>query len=153
VTDRKRRLPLLDRHPEGDQPQARPAWQWVAFGAAAMFVAWLPLSAIAVKIVAGSAAAQGPTGHATRDAAIVAFTYGLVLVLGAAAGGFIVGRWGVPSAGVREAALAGLAAALGAVVLSWMSLGVEPALLWVTALAVPAAAIGGLLGRKAPPAG
>jgi hypothetical protein len=49
--------------------------------------------------------------------------------------------------GVREAALAGLAAALVATLLSWRS-GVSAGALATMAIAVPPAALGGYLGLR-----
>src|SRR5258708_13511948 len=64
----KRRLPVLQSTAEEDPGDPhRPPWQWVVFGALAIFVVWLPLSAIAAvatrsapRISAGGAGAQGP---------------------------------------------------------------------------------------------
>jgi hypothetical protein len=144
--DGKRRLPVL--RPDGDDEPVRSPWQWVGFGAAAIFVAWLPLSALAVKVAARAGLGeQGSVDHA-RSGALVVASFCAALALGAILGGFLVGRWGGPGVGVREAALAGLVAAVVATMVSWVSFGPAPATLVVIAVAAPMAALGGTLGLR-----
>jgi hypothetical protein len=145
----KRRLPLLKSAPEphahasGAEPDEppRPPWQWVGFGALAIFVVWLPLAWLAtlaaVRIVAIGA-----------SPVVGAIPFAASLAVAATAGGYLVGRWGTEGVGVREASLAGLAAALVATVLAWGSAGVSPAALVTVVLATPPAAFGGWLGLK-----
>jgi hypothetical protein len=73
------------------------------------------------------------------------------LAVASVAGGFLVGRWGAQKVGVREAALAGLVAALAAAALAWGAAGMVGAVV-TTAIAVPSAALGGRLGHRARPA-
>jgi hypothetical protein len=133
----KRRLPVLQAPADGDPAEpARPPWQWVVFGSLGIFVVWLPLQALATAL-AGRSAIAGASGAALAASSLT--------------GGFVVGRWGAERVGVREAALAGLAATLVAVALSWMSSPITPAPLLltavtVTAIAVPMAALGAKLG-------
>jgi hypothetical protein len=49
---------------------------------------------------------------------------------------------------VREAALAGLVAAVVATLISWVSFGLAPATIVVVTVATPMAALGGTLGRR-----
>jgi MFS family permease len=150
----KRRLPLVqagrggapDGEVEADE-QRRP-WQWVGFGAAAVFVTWLPLTAVAWAIAQRwGAAGQGEQGLAFAAAKMVA-TFAVALAVGSLAGGFVVGRWGPPEVGVKEGALAGLAAALAAIAVASASFGFSPGYLLVGIVAVPFAAIGGWRGRR-----
>jgi hypothetical protein len=150
--DSKRRLPVL-KTPQADAPdeEPRPPWQWVGFGAVAIFVAWLPLSllvgALAARLAAG--AEGGTQDDVVRAALTIRVAYFVELALGAIGGGFVVGRWGAAGVGVREAALAGLAAGLIAVGVSCASFGVSVgSLVVIVAIAVPAAAIGGWLGLR-----
>lgn len=145
----KRRLPLLSgpKDSSTDGPP-RPRWQWVAFGAAAIFAAWLPLCAFAGAIAArlAGAAGAGEPAHVVRVAITIGVAYAIALALGALAGGFLVGRWGTAAVGIREATLAGLTASLLAVVVSWASFGLVPGTLLAIAVAGPLAALGGKLG-------
>lgn len=155
----KRRLPVLG--PSGEEPQPpRPPWQWVGFGAAAVFVAWLPLAWCAALVVRGlvaralGGAADSPeqaaealaamaSGDRVRLEVAIALTYLPVLALGALAGGYLVGRWGDAPVGVRHGAAAGALAALVAVVLA-MTGGASA---W-SLLVLPLAAGGGALGAR-----
>jgi hypothetical protein len=138
----KRRLPVLKTPSDGeDDATARPPWQWVGFGALAIFVVWTPLAFLTTWLASILAASAAP-----RFASILVVTSGLAIA--ALAGGFLVGRWGAAGVGIREAALAGLAAAL---VASGLSLGAPGA--WAGALisvvvAVPFAALGGRFGLR-----
>jgi hypothetical protein len=140
--DSKRRLPVLKTPGEeaADEPP-RPPWQWVGFGAVAIFVVWTPLAylaGLAGRRFAGS----------DRSVLVGAGFFALGSVLAALAGGYLVGRWGAAGVGVREAAFAGLAAALVATVLAWMQAGLSLGPLVTVLLLVPAAALGGRLGLK-----
>ena len=152
----KRRLPLLPADPGAEDEPPRPSWQWVFFGALAIGTTWLPLSAVAGLLAARLAAKVGGAGGdsargdslAATGLAIVAIHAGAI-ALGSFAGGFVVGRWGARGVGVRESALAGLAAALVAVGGAWVSSGFDAAALVVVAVAGPSAAAGGSRGLRA----
>jgi hypothetical protein len=144
----KRRLPLL-KEPGGDEAEVpRAPWQWVAFGALAIVVVWVPLAWLSV--LGAARVGAGASGAAQSAAVVVERT--LVLAAGLAtaafAGGYLVGRWGHAGAGVREAALAGLVAALAATLLAWITLGVSLGSLATVVIAVPTAALGGRIGRR-----
>jgi hypothetical protein len=146
----KRRLPLVQTPGPGqdaDEPP-RPPWHWVGFGTVAIFVAWLPLSAIAGFV--GKRLLEGAGGAAGLDRAVFATlaSYAVALGLGAVAGGYVVGRWGGEAVGVREAALSGLGVTILVTLVSWASFGLAPGTLLVAVLAVPMAALGGWLGRR-----
>jgi hypothetical protein len=131
---------------EGADEPPRPPWQWVGFGALAIFVVWLPLAWVATAAtVRLGGLEQAPVARAAL------FATGLALA--ALAGGYLVGRWGASGVGVREAALAGLSAALVATVLAWGSAGISVGALVTIVVAVPPAALGGRLGltRRAGP--
>ena len=147
----KRRLPLVQSAAEGDGDPKRSGWQWVAFGTIAIFVLWLPLSALALRLAArvagGAAATSGPVGPETASSAAALLGASLLaLALSALGGGFTVGRWGGEGVGVREAALGGLMAALVAITASWLSYGIALAALFIVIVAVPFAGLGGKLG-------
>jgi len=151
----KRRLPLLQTSspPASEQPE-RPAWQWVGFGAAAIFAAWVPLSSLA-----GALAAR-IVGHASEAALPIAVLaasglYAAELALGALAGGFLVGRWGPVQVGARHGALSGLVAAGLLATATALSVGSPPGqgpsrpsvgLLLLAVLAPLFAALGARLG-------
>jgi hypothetical protein len=142
----KRRLPLLKSTgtaQDADAEPPRPPWQWVGFGALAIFCVWLPLAWLsALATVRLSQIARGPAA-----ALYTLLVSSAGLALAALAGGYLVGRWGTPGVGVREAALAGALAALVATLLAWSS-GVSPGALLTVAIAVPSAALGGRLGLR-----
>jgi tRNA-(ms[2]io[6]A)-hydroxylase len=138
--DTKRRLPVLNAPANGeDDAPTRPPWQWVGFGTLAIFAAWLPL-AFAAAWLASRLDADG-SSHVTSVVIL-----GAGLGLAALAGGFLVGRWGAPGVGVREAALAGLATALIASALAFGAPGAVWGALTTVLVAVPFAALGGRLG-------
>jgi hypothetical protein len=146
----RRRLPVLNRPSAApDEAESRRPWQWAGFGALAIFTAWIPLAALA-----GVAAARLPIGSdgngRARVAAELAMVglYATALALGAALGGFLIGRWGPAGVGVREAALAGLGAAAVAGVVTWVSLGPSVGALFAAAVALPTAALGGRIGLR-----
>jgi hypothetical protein len=146
----KRRLPLLQSAEETAGEPARAPWQWIGFWTVAIFVAWLPLSALAARLggVIAARAEGGDPARLVRTGIVVTGAYGVALALGALAGGFVVGRWGAEGVGVREAALAALGATVVAVVISWTSFGVAFGPLLVAVVAVPMAALGGKLGVR-----
>ena len=147
----KRRLPVLQSAPADDDAPARRPWQWIVFGALAVFTAWIPLAALGTVAAAAfgrwaSPAAESPepTFAAEVGATVI---FAVSLGIGGALGGLLVGRWGPPGVGVREAALAGLLATLVACGVTWVSFGVSPSSVVLVALvAVPSAALGGRLG-------
>jgi hypothetical protein len=146
----KRRLPVV-QSPVGDsadEPERAP-WQWVGFGAGAIFVAWLPLSATALALAArvSSHFDLDDPAELARAGIAIGVIYALSIALGALGGGFVVGRWG-GGVGVRHAGLAGLVAATVAVALSFASFGFAPRSFLVAVVAVPMAALGGALGRR-----
>jgi MFS family permease len=164
VSDRKR-LPVLKATPEeesGDEP--RPPWHWVGFGACAIFAAWLPLTMLANAIVTrieasridtnGSqedfyaALAAIPSGERIKLEVMIALVYALALAVGAVFGGYVVGRWGGENAGVREAAIAGVATTIVVCALAWASMGFSLGPLLTFVVAVPMAAWGGRAGLK-----
>ena len=147
----KRRLPVLQSPPaEDDAPPRRP-WQWAVFGALAVFTAWIPLAALGSVAAAAFGRWASPVEESPEPtfAGEVGATviFAVALGIGAALGGLLVGRWGPPGVGVREAVLAGLLATLVAGAITWVSFGVSPSsVLLVALVAVPAAALGGRLG-------
>ena len=142
MAETKRRLPVLKTPGDGeDEATARPPWQWVGFGALGIFAVWLPL-AFGAAWVASTLDASG----ASRVVSVGVLAAGLAVA--AMAGGFLVGRWGGPGVGVREAALAGLAAAIIASALAFGSPGAAWGALMTVLVAVPFAALGGTLGVR-----
>jgi hypothetical protein len=122
----------------------------VGFGAAAIIVAWLPLSATALALAARLSHDLDLSDRAqlARTGLAIGAVYAFAIALGALGGGFVTARWGGPGVAVREAALAGLAAAIVATVLSFASFGFAPRSWLVAVVAVPMAALGGVLGRR-----
>lgn len=152
-------------HDDEEDDEKRPPWQWMGFGTAAIFGAWLPLAYVAEALKAravasfvGNVAAAEEAAPAlerlsgadrTRLAILLIALPGVALALGSFLGGYLVGRWGAPSgAGVREAALAGLMTSLIASVLACASFGVSAAPLAAGVLAIPFAALGAHVGRR-----
>jgi tryptophan-rich sensory protein len=152
----KRRLPLLQPNTDGgsDDP-VRPVWQWVVFGAAAIFVAWVPLSALVGAVAARIFSRASDPVALGRAALMTTIAYALELAVGALSGGYLIGRWGPGTARVRVAALAGLAAAAGlavAAIASGASLsGGTIGLVFVALWSPLTAALGGLLGLRRRP--
>lgn len=150
----KRRLPVLNSPSEEADPSRRP-WQWVGFGALAIFTVWIPLAALAGTLAArlppGAGAGDEARGALSTGAAGLAAValYAAALALGAGLGGFLVGRWGTPGVGVREAALAGLGAAVVATGITWISFGPSAGVLVVALVSAPTAAVGGRVGLRA----
>lgn len=137
----KRRLPLVSGGASAAAEPDRPPWQWIGFGALAIFVVWLPLSWGATVLVLRLGGLDGsPVARAG--------VFALGLAAAATAGGYLVGRWGAPAVGVRHAALAGLTAALVATMGAWGAAGVSLGALATVVVAVPPATVGGWLGRR-----
>lgn len=131
----KRRLPLVpSEEAAADAGPARPSWQWIVFGAFGIFVVWLPVSALGARVA--------------RTTAALAAASTLGLAVASLAGGLLLGRWGGPGIGVREGALAGLLAALVAILGAGLELGFSPGSLLVGAVAIPLAAAGAALGLR-----
>jgi hypothetical protein len=149
----KRRLTVLNNagaEPGEDASTPRQPWQWVGFGVLAIVTAWIPLAGlagIAASRLAESAGAGARAGVGV-GVAIVASYVG-ALGLGAALGGFLVGRWGTSRIGIREAALAGLGASAVAMAVTWVAFGPSAGALLVAAVATPLAALGGRFGVRA----
>ncbi len=146
----KRRLPVLNSPGAPPDEAVRHPWQWAAFGALAIVTAWIPLAALAGALVARlpTPTGAGPGASPATGLALVGL-YAAALALGAALGGFLVGRWGSAGVGVREAAFAGLGAAAVAGVVTWASSGPSAGALLVAAVALPMAALGGRAGLRA----
>jgi hypothetical protein len=148
----KRRLTVLNSPSEEADPNRRP-WQWVGFGTLAIFTVWIPLAAIAGAIAARLPvrADDGPGATWARLGPGLAAVglYAAALAVGAVLGGFLVGRWGTPGVGVREAALAGLGAAVVAAGITWASFGPSAGSLLVVVVSAPLAALGGRVGLRA----
>jgi hypothetical protein len=154
----KRRLPVLKSSSEEGGDEERPPWQWVGFGAVAVFVVWLPLSYLAEvarrrATIAWLGGAETPEEAARALAAmagpdrvklglLVFVLHGGALALAAFAGGYLVGRWGERT-NERIAALAGVAAAVLASVLAWSGIS------WVPLVTVVVAALFAWAGGRA----
>jgi hypothetical protein len=141
----KRRLPVL-QEPPADDPDTppRPPWQWVGFGALGIVVVWLPLAWLAALLVLHIGGVEAPPW-------LGVLLFGASLVLASLAGGYLVGRWGTRGVGIREAALAGLSAAVAAAAVGsgGLSVGLRAAIFAAAVTtAVPPAAFGGRLGMK-----
>jgi hypothetical protein len=143
----KRRLPLLNASGEAEEP-VRSAWQWVGFGALAIFTAWVPLLAIAVALASQTLARASDPAALGRAALLANGLYLAGLSLGALAGGYLVGRWGPADVGVRQGAAAGASAAVLLGLGSWLSSGPSLGLLVVAILTPAVAALGGRLGLR-----
>jgi hypothetical protein len=83
-----------------------------------------------------------------RAALVTSGIYGVELGIGAIAGGYLVGRWGPAAVGVREAALAGLAAAAVVTLWAWASSGPLEGTLLVVLMVPLVAGLGGRLGLR-----
>ncbi|WP_234022998.1 hypothetical protein [Sorangium cellulosum] len=94
-----------------DEGEDRPPWHWIALGAVAIFLVWLPLAGLANTLLLR---ALEPTGDAAAPPsarlATLALINVLAFVISAVAGGYLVGRFG-GRAGRREAAASGAAVA------------------------------------------
>jgi len=166
ATTKKKRLPVLANTPEDEQGEApRPPWQWAGFGVAATFGACVPLQYLAEALTQRIMRAWvgEPDSAESTAAALAALSSGerakvwvavvglraLPLVVASLFGGYVVGRWGGDNAGVREAAVGGVAVTIIVSVLAFAVVGLgawwTPALILV--LTVPAAAWGGRVGK------
>jgi hypothetical protein len=163
---KKKRLPVLANTPEDEQGEApRPPWQWAGFGVAAMFGACVPLQyaaeALTLRIMhawigdpdspeaTAAALALLSSGERAKVWTAVVGIRALPLLVSSLFGGYVVGRWGGDNAGVREAAIAGVAVTIIVSVLGFAVVGLAA---WWTPvplllLTVPAAAWGGKLGK------
>jgi hypothetical protein len=146
----KRRLPVLNSpSAERDEAEPRRPWQWVGFGTLAIFTTWVPLAALAGAAASRLGGADAEGQERATVGLIMVSLYAAALALGAALGGFLVGRWGPAGVGVREAALAGLGAAAVAGVVTWASSGPSAGALLLALVALPTAALGGRVGERA----
>jgi len=179
----KRRLPIVSNSGGGsagagaggggggaDEEQDRPPWHWSVIGAAAIFLAWLPLTMLASYATAGLVARAGadvdPSAAAGADVPahvpilIIAMPT-LAFGIASFAGGFMVGRYG-GKAGRKEATVAGFIAAA----VAWALAASQPvagpgpgALAWVIILVTIAglgagvAYAGGRFGLRRRPRG
>jgi len=101
----KRRLPLLAKAEVADESdEDRPPWHWSGIGAAAIFLAWLPLA----YIVNGPLGGLFNGGVAAKIAAVALNI--MAFVVASFGGGYLIGRFG-GKAGVKEATVNGVAAA------------------------------------------
>jgi len=149
----KRRLPVLSSSaPEEHEPRAR--WQWIAFGAVAIALAWVPLAYLAVAVIArvvpDEAAAPGTLDDdaSARLGFLLWAIQATTLAVAGAAGGYLLGRYGDrPKTG--DAAASGALVSTFAVVLSWARTGFSLPSLAAVGLLVPMAMLGARLGRSA----
>lgn len=149
---------------EAETAQLRPGWQWVGFGSVIVFSVWLPLAAVVQKLsplwlsrlVAGAedeadvvARVRALRGGALAWYYVLAVgPHVIALALASMAGGYVVGRWGKPEAGTRQAALAGTTTGLIASAMACASTGMSASLLVVVVIASLFAALGGRLARR-----
>ena len=161
MTTPKRRLTVF-KDDGASEEFPRPPWQWIGFGAVAIFTVWLPLAypatMIAGRVLAvyaqgatpeevARSLASAPPGEILKLEIAVRLLLALPLAIAAFAGGYLVGRWG-RNVGVREAALAGLTTGLVTCALSWARVGFSWAPIAGIALAAPMAAWGGAAGLR-----
>jgi len=155
-------LPVVSS--DAETPEPRPAWHWIGFGCVLIFAAWLPLAALLQKLsplwlsplVSGATDEREVAARvrALHGGALVwyfvlaALPNAIVLALAAFGGGFVVGRYGKPHAGVREAAFAGALTGLIACALAAAAAGISWALVVVVALAAGFSALGGRFGKR-----
>lgn len=138
----KRRLPILgqagEKVPEPDgEPPPRPPWHWTAIGVLAIYLVWLPLAWIVNAFVMktffdgmhSDAIGSAPLLHRIILIALNAFSF----VLSSCAGAFLVTRFS-REAGIREATLAGVAAASLAWVLTFAPSQASSLWLWALLL-------------------
>ena len=158
MADKKRRLVVLK---EDDEAELRPRWQWIGFGAFAVFLAWLPLAWLAEALkravltrIVGAVTDEAPLGEALSklaqgERAVVALVTValplLAMATGGFAGGLLVGRYG-GEARAREAALAGALAGASAAGLTWQKDGFSPGALLAVVLLAGTAFLGGRRG-------
>jgi hypothetical protein len=148
----KRRLTVLNNVEPKDEGPERGPWQWVGFGALAIVTVWVPLAALAGALAQALARSEDGAPGGPASLAIVAL-FAAALGLGAAMGGYLVGRWGTSAVGLREAALAGLLASVAAIGATWFAFGASAGALLIVPLVTPLAALGarwGLRSRAGP---
>jgi len=149
----KRRLPVLSSSaPEEHEPRAR--WQWIAFGAGAIALAWVPLAYLAVAVIARVVPDEAAAPATLDDDASARLGFLLwaiqaaTLAVAGAAGGYLLGRYGDrPKTG--DAAASGALVSTFAVVLSWARTGFSLPSLAAVGLLVPMAMLGARMGRSA----
>jgi hypothetical protein len=144
----KRRLPVLQTADGGSDEPPRPAWQWVGFGALAIVAVWVPLSSLVGAVAARLFAHTIDPSALRRAALLTSSAYMVALAVGALAGGYLVGKWGPPNVGMRQAALAGLTASAALTAVTWASYGATIGLLLLAVFAPPMAALGARLGVR-----
>jgi hypothetical protein len=140
----KRRLPVLQTSDEEGGSHAAPPrarWEWIAFGAGMIFMAWLPL-AVAVRAIA---VRWSPEGGASELLALVVLPL-LSTGFAFALGGFVLGRFG--QRGWGDAASSATLAIVGTIGLTWLRFGFAGEGLFAVLLAVPAAVLGASLGKR-----
>ena len=116
----RRRLRVLQG--DGDDAPPRPRWAWVGLGVVAIVACWVPLTALALAAGrwATSELALGTSFGLTL--LVVSMSSAGAISLGAAAGGYILGRWG-PRRPVVLGALSGVLAGVLAGLLSAVLMG------------------------------
>jgi hypothetical protein len=151
----KRRLPVLqsrEEPPAADPPPAadeRPPARWVAIGAAATFLAWLPLAALAEASTRRLVAVEDGRGVPAPAGVWLVAAHAFAFFAAGVLGGLLVGRAG-GAAGRREATLAGA----GAGALAWLIAAAQGtpggAIVWGPLLALIAGlgAIAGYVGGR-----
>jgi hypothetical protein len=113
VVEPKRRLPVLKSTPAGDDP-VRPGWQWVIFATLLSLVAWVLLSTLVI-FLDGALATTFNLDQNSPASLVVAFItvpHVAALAISTSCAGYLVGRYGGATAGLREAVLGGLFAGL-----------------------------------------
>ncbi len=137
----KRRLPVLKSQEEA---APRSAWEWIVFGAAMMIVAWLPMTGVALLIVAqlGEGGKDRTAGSWVGPLVMP----GVAMVLAFLGAAYVLGRWGRRTP--REAAAAATLANLLGVGLTWARFGFVWEALATLLIAVPAAVLGARLGGR-----
>lgn len=137
----------------GEPPEEeRPPWHWVALGAAATFLVWLPLAALAESLVRRPVTSADARGEMGAGLWLLA-AHALAFCTGAFAGGLLVGRLG-GKAGRKEATLAGIAAGALAWLIALVQGAPGGALVWglllviITSLGGFAGALGGRAGLR-----
>ena len=171
-----RQLPILGQKkapPPGsvdapEDPEDRPPWHWSGIGAVLVFTSWLPLTLLSNAVtralvdrlvpagsrgdVEGHIAGASMGARAAIRAAMVV-PGAVAFAIGAAFGGWLVGRFG-GKAGPREASVAGLLSASTAWALLAATAGLGGTLiLWapVALVGTVAAWLGGRLGLRGRP--
>jgi len=152
--ERRRRLHVIQGDDASTTP--RPWWAWVGLAVVAIVGSWIPLTALALATGRWASDKLGIGASFGLTVLVMAAASAGAIALGAAAGGYILGRWGPrrPVAlGVLAGVLAGgLAGVLSAVLMGRAWLAVESALPTVL-LAASGGAIGAWSGARGRSAG